>query len=134
MKNKIINYKNSFENNSIINSLNNTIYQQQQQINQLRIKLQNDNSSQNINIFNRSQMRCVHFISTDSKVHFSVPCLGDDLFVEIEKKLYEQFPEYTETNNYFLSQGKQILRFKTISQNNIGNGLPVTLIIPNIES
>ena len=79
-------------------------------------------------------MLCVNFISSDQKIHFSIPCLGNDLFVEVEKKLYEQFPEYTETNNYFLSQGKQILRFKTISQNNIGNGFPITLINPNNEN
>ena len=75
-------------------------------------------------------MKSVNFISSDQKVHFSVACLGSDLFVEIEKKLYEQNPEFLETNNYFLSQGKQILRFKTIAQNNIGNGFPVSLMVP----
>ena len=72
----------------------------------------------------------IHFISMDQKVHYSIPCIDTDIFAEIEEKLYKQFPEYRETNNYFISQGKQVLRFKTISQNNIGNGLPVTLVTP----
>jgi hypothetical protein len=31
----------------------------------------------------------------------------------------------------FLAQGKEVLRFKTIAENNIGNGLPVTLVVPS---
>jgi hypothetical protein len=75
-------------------------------------------------------MMSVNFISTDSKVHFSVPCLDYNTFAEVEEKLYKQFPEYRETNNDFLANGEQVLRFKTIKQNKIGNGLPVTMIIP----
>ena len=72
----------------------------------------------------------VNFISTDSKVHFSVPCLDYNTFAEVEEKLYQQFPEFRETNNDFLANGGPVLRFKTIKQNKIGNGLPVTMIIP----
>ena len=72
----------------------------------------------------------VNFISTDSKVHFAVPCLDYNTFAEVEEKLYKQFPEYRETNNNFIANGGQVLRFKTIKQNKIGNGLPVTMIIP----
>ena len=50
---------------------------------------------------------------------------------EIEEKLYKQYPQYRETNNTFIANGTQVLRFKTIEQNKIGNGLPVTLIVPS---
>jgi len=46
----------------------------------------------------------------------------------VEEKLYQEYPEYRETNNTFLAQGKIILRFKTIDQNNIGTGKPVILV------
>ena len=49
---------------------------------------------------------------------------------EVEEKLYKKFPEYRETNNSFVANGEPVLRFKTISQNNIGDGLPVTMLIP----
>ena len=75
-------------------------------------------------------MMSVNFISTDSKVHFSVPCLDINTFAEVEEKLYKQFPEYREANYNFLANGEPVLRFKTIKQNKIGNGLPVTMIIP----
>ena len=75
-------------------------------------------------------MMTVNFISSDSKVHFAIPCIKSDIFAIIEEKLYEQYPEYRETNNNFLANGAQVLRFKTIEYNKIGNGLPVELVVP----
>ena len=77
-------------------------------------------------------MMCIHFISTDNTIQFSVPCIDTDTFAEVEK-LYKKYPEYRETNNCFLYKGKNILRFKTISENNIESGMPVTLWIPPSE-
>ena len=130
LKNKL-NNKNDGDN--IIQSLKNTIRQKDQELIKLRTELQNknNNSTNNKLILDRNQIMAVNFISMDQKVHFCVPCIDTDIFAEIEEKLYKQFPEYRETNNYFLSQGKQVLRFKTIAQNNIGNGLPVTLVVPH---
>ena len=76
-------------------------------------------------------MMCVNFISTDQNVHYAVACLKRNTFAEIEEKLYQQYPKYRDTNNSVLANGREVLRFKTISENNIGNGLPVTLIVPS---
>ena len=76
-------------------------------------------------------MMCVNFISGDQQVHYAVPCLKQNIFAEVEEKLYQQYPEYRETNNNFIANGKLVLRFKTIEENNIGNGKPVTLIVPS---
>ena len=76
-------------------------------------------------------MMCVNFISTDQNVHYAVECLKRNTFAEIEEKLYQQYPQYRETNNNFIANGKVVLRFKTIAENGIGTGLPVTLIVPS---
>ena len=76
-------------------------------------------------------MMCVYFTSSDQNINYPIPCINTDKFAEVEKKLYKEYPEYRNTNNYFISNGKQILRFKTIGENNIGNGLPVILYIPS---
>ena len=78
----------------------------------------------------KNQMMSINFISTDSYLHYSIPCLSTDIFAEIEEKLYKEYPEYRETDNYFLYNGNKIFRFKTIEQNNIKNGKPITLITP----
>ena len=78
-------------------------------------------------------MMCVFFTSMDQKVNFPIPCASTDIFAEVEEKLYKEYPEYRETNNYFIANGAQVLRFKTIGDNKIGNGRPVTLIVPSNE-
>ena len=110
--------------NNIINNLNNEINNYKNIISK---ELNNIKSQLNNNIPNNN----VNFISSDHNVHFAASCLKTNTFAEIEEKLYKQYPQYRETNNNFLANGTQVLRFKTIAENNIGNGLPVTLIVPS---
>lgn len=132
------------EQNNIINELQNKLNNSNMEINNYLKKLQEKEKELNIlknkslSNFNDSnpkvnynEMNCVNFISTDQKVHFAVPCVSDNIFAEVEEKLYQEFPEYRETNNNFLANGQPVLRFKTIAQNKIGSGFPVTLVIPN---
>ena len=126
LQNKLNNYNNT------INNYNNIINQKDNELNNLRTQLNNINNNMNNNIhFNINDMMSVNFISMDQNVHFSVGCLKTNIFAEVEEKLYKQYPEYRETNNNFIANGTQVLRFKTIAENKIGNGLPVTLIVPS---
>jgi chromosome segregation ATPase len=104
------------------------ISKKEEELNNLKTKLKNNNITDKIY---KDQLMCVNFISTDQTVHYAIPCSANNTFAEIEEKLYQRFPEYRETNNTFLANGQVVLRFKTISQNNIGGGLPVTLVNPN---
>ena len=122
--------------NNNINNLNNNIKNYQNIINQKDIELNNLKnqllSNNNIiNNFNLNEMMCVNFISGDQQIHYAVPCLKSNTFAEVEEKLYQKFPVYRETNNNFIANGNLVLRFKTIDENRIGNGLPVTLIVPS---
>ncbi len=81
-------------------------------------------------LFNRKQITCVYFTSIDQKINLTIPCIKTDIFAQIEEKLYKKYPKYRETNNYFLFNGKQILRFKSIEDNKIGSGFPVILYKP----
>ena len=81
----------------------------------------------------QNQLTSVNFISTDQNINCSISCSENEVFALIEDRLYDKYPEYRKTNNYFIFQGKQILRFKTIAQNKIKIGLPVTLITSQDE-
>ena len=123
-------------NTTIINNLNNTINNYQNIINQKEVELNKFRAQLNNNIniqknVNFDDIMCVNFISSDQNVHYAASCLKTNTFAEIEEKLYKQYPQYRETNNSFIANGAQVLRFKTIEENKIGNGLPVTLIIPS---
>ena len=126
LQNKLKNYNNTIDN------YNNIINQKDIELNNLRAQLNNTNNNIDNNIhININDIMSVNFISMDQNVHFSVGCLKTNTFAEVEEKLYKQYPEYRETNNNFIANGSQVLRFKTIGENKIGNGLPVTLIVPS---
>ena len=69
----------------------------------------------------------VAFTSMDQKIHFNLPCKNTDLFVRIEEKLYNQYPDYIDKNAYFLLEGKLIKRFRTLKENNIKSGSSIVL-------
>ena len=117
-------------NNDIIN-YKNIIVQKDVELNNLRSQLNNNMNTNIPNNINFNDIMCVNFISSDKNVHYAVSCLKTNTFAEIEEKLYKQYPKYRETNNNFIANGTQVLRFKTIDENKIGNGLPVTLIVPS---
>ena len=48
-------------------------------------------------------------------------CKNTDVFVRLEEKLYEDFPEYKDKETYFVNKGELIKRFKSLKENNIKN-------------
>ena len=71
----------------------------------------------------------VHFISTDQKINYPIKCLKTDTFAQVEEKLYQEYEEYRETNNNFISKGRLILRFKKLCENNIKDGDKIQLLV-----
>ena len=118
-----------------IQSLQNIINKKDEELNRLKEKLLNcninNNGNQNNSKIIKGDIKCVNFISSDQKITYAIPCSGDDIFAEIEEILYREYPEYRETNNIFLANGKEILRFKSINDNKIGTGRPIMLIKPS---
>jgi hypothetical protein len=104
-----------------LNKLKEIIIQKDKEIHELKIK-----SKENLSI---DDIMVINFISTDQKVRYAIKCLPNDIFSEVEGKLYQAFPEYRITNNLFLLNGKQILRFKTIKENNIHDADTIQLIL-----
>ena len=122
LRNQLYYLNNIINNNNIlIENYKNIINQKNKEINKLKSNNNFNNNIQNKELFCLDQIMCIHFISTDQNVHYSIPCINSNTFAEIEEKLYQQYPEYRETNNQFLADGKEILRFKTIGENKIKN-------------
>ena len=66
----------------------------------------------------------VIFISAD---HHSFICKNTDIFTNLEKSLYDIFPEYAESENYFLLSGSKINKYKSLEYNNIKDSDIITL-------
>ena len=112
LSNKLNSINLKSENNElqeIINMIND-------KINKLKSKL-NENSIENI--LPEEETLSIGFTSYDKKINnFVLPCKDSELFVSIEKKLYDKYSEYKEKETYFMVCNK-IKRFKTLKENNI---------------
>ena len=113
-KNKLLEYQNK-------------IKEKIDEINVLKSKLNDSNIN---NIQPGEKIIAVGFTSSDQTIqNFFRPCKDSDLFVKIEEKLYDEYPQYKDLETYFLVNGKKILRFKSMKENNIKNGQIIMLNI-----
>ena len=109
--------KNSSQNNnnSNINNLNN--------LNSINLMNANQNNYGNFNNFNNNNYNFIslHFMSIDSSINFSMCCRTDELFSEIETKLYKKVPKLQSCKFvYFLVNGiGDIARPRSLRDNNI---------------
>ena len=129
LQNKLNNFNSTINNyQTQINNLKSDITKKDLELNNLRNQLNNNNLNKDIA---SNQKMYVNFILMDKNVFYPVPCIKTDIFADIEEKLYQKFPKYRETNNNFIANGATVLRFKTIAENKIGKGIPVSLVVPS---
>ena len=108
-----------------IKSLKNNLYLKENEINQLKLKIKNNNKK--INLVNLDDIMVVNFQSNNPPINQGIKCLETDTFAEVEEKLYKIYDELRNTNNMFTTNGGPILRFKTLKENNIKDGDKVLL-------
>ena len=120
MKNKI-----NILSNDNIKLKNDLIKVKDNLINDLKAQLEN-RENKNVNF---NDVIVVNFISTYQIINnCGIQCLKSETFAEVEERLYQQYPEFRETNNNFLVRGGLVLRFKKICENNIKTGDRVQLV------
>ena len=76
------------------------------------------------------KLMSVIFVSSDQNVHYSVICKNTDKFSKIENMLYDEYPEYIETENNFEVNGNKINKYKSLEYNKIKNN--DIIVIKNI--
>ena len=71
-------------------------------------------------------------ISSDQTIKdFKVIGKSSDKFTIIENKIYDKYPDYQETNNYFLVNGIKVSKYKTLKENKIKNNDTLFLFVDN---
>ena len=77
------------------------------------------------------RMMSIIFSSLTQNVHYSVICKNTDIFVNVELKLYKDYPEYKKgENNYFTVNGRIIDKYKSLQESGIKNS---DVILINIK-
>ena len=64
--------------------------------------------------------------------HYSLPCKNTDLFVRLEEKLNNDYPQLKNHETYFEVQTRRIKRFKTLEENNIKSNDIINIFIADI--
>ena len=76
----------------------------------------------------------VKIISIDQKIdNFTIIAKNTDKISKIEDLLYEKYPNYKYSENYFIANGKKINRNITLEDNKIKNNDILTLSINDID-
>ena len=111
-----------------IKDLKYQLLQKDIEIRDLKLKSQSNNEK-NKQILNMDEIMIVYFQTQDQEInHVAIRCLPSDTFAEVEEKIYKKFDNYRNTNNTPICNGRTVLRFKTLSENNIKDENVVQLI------
>ena len=113
--------KDNSNKDNIINELNN-------EISKLKEKL----SRYPFDLSIGEKLISVNFISLDQNMYYSLICKNTEKFIELEKKIYNEFPEYSKTNNYFMINGNRVNNEQTLDENKIRNNDIIILAQNNI--
>ena len=149
----LINENNNLKNNINIlnNSINNLNIQINNYMNQIQI-LQNQinnfnyqsnlNNSQLNNYINASSVKpndkifSVNFVSMGFQdiINYSLVCKNTDIFVKLEEKLNNDYPQLKDKETYFIVNGNRIKRFKTLDENNIKSNDVINLFLIDADN
>ena len=61
--------------------------------------------------------------------NYNLICKNTELFVRLEERLYNDFPQFKNYETYFEVNTKRIKRFKTLEENNIKNKNIINMFI-----
>ena len=117
----IIKGKDNSNKDNIIKDLNN-------EIDKLKKKL----SRYPLELSKGEKLISVIFTSSDQNMFYSIICKNTQKFNELEKKLYNDYPEYTEYDNYFMINGNRLNKDKSLDENKIRNNDIIILTQNNI--
>ena len=94
----------------------NTLLDKDNQIKELKLKL----SRFPFELNEGEKLITVVFKSSDLIIpHFSIICKNTDIFNVIEKKLYEEYKDYYDSENYFMAKGLRVQKYKSLDENHI---------------
>lgn len=81
------------------------------------------------NIKSDEEIIVLFFESVNQDDHRPIFCKNTDTFVRIEEKIYNEYPQYKDYNNYLTVNWNLIKRFKTLDENKIKDGNAIIINI-----
>ena len=69
----------------------------------------------------------LNIISFDENINYPILCKKTDTINKIEEELYYKYPEYRNSNNYFLFNNQKLNKYRSLEENNIKEGSVIIL-------
>ena len=112
-----------------IKSLKDEINKKNIEIEQYKLDKQSDDYITSIKP--GEKIMSINFVSMGRQdiMNYSLVCKNTDLFVRLEERLYNDFPQFKNYETYFEVNTKRIKRFKTLEENNIKNKNIINMFI-----
>ena len=85
------------------------------------------------NFSSNEKLISIKFISINQDIDFTIITKNTDKFSKIENILFDKYPKYKDSENYFLVNGNKINRYRTFEENKIRNNDVLTLGINNFD-
>ena len=113
----------------IIKSLKDEINKKNIEIEQYKLDKQSDDYITSIKP--GEKIMSINFVSMGNNDigHYSLACKNTDLFVRLEERLYNDFPQFKNYETYFEVNTKRIKRFQTLEENKIKNKNIINMFI-----
>ena len=121
--NKIIEMMNNKNNQELNINLYKAIFDKDEEIKILKIKLNRFPFELNEN----EKLLTVIFTTYDEIFYYSIICKNTERFNAIENKLYDVYSDYSNPENNFVFNGRKINKVKTLEQNGIKNNSIIIL-------
>ena len=99
-----------------------TLLEEEKKIKDIELKRLKIDLKVKINENKNNKRIKVKFQSSDGVINEIIESFEDDTFNVVEEKLYVKFGQYRDSNNMFLANGNQILRYKSLKDNKIKDG------------
>ena len=65
--------------------------------------------------------------------NYAMTCKNTELFVRLEERLYDDFPQFKKVETIFMVDARRILRFQTLDENNIKRNDIISLFVADQE-
>ena len=75
----------------------------------------------------------IKFVSVNQDIDYDIIAKNTEKFTKLESLLYEKYPQYIESENYFLVHGSKLNRHKSLKENKINNNDVITLEVNNLD-
>ena len=115
--------KETSKNLSIQGEINNTeeIVKLLGQLREKEEEIKSLKSSIPFDIKKGEKIMSVILASKNEDIYYSFICKNTDKFSKLENIFYDEYPEFTESENRFFLKGKKINKYKTLEENKVNN-------------